>query len=224
MLRPRRPAASSRPKARRYLVAAVALVAAGTLVLPSSRHRILRGAGWFLVAQDPLAAADVIVVSVDAGPAGVLEAADLVREGMAPRVALLGEAPTPGEREFARRGVAYEDGTAASARYLKLLGVTDVERIPGTVDGTQAQARVLREWSSRRQMRSLIVVSGADHSRRLRRVLRRAMRGSPAQVLVRSSRFSNFDPDSWWVTRTGIRTQLVESEKLLLDLAAHPLW
>ena len=53
--------------------------------------------------------------------------------------------------------------------------------------------------------------------------MQRSMRGSSAQVLVRASRFSTFDPDSWWRTRTGIRTQIVEMEKLLLDFAAHPL-
>jgi hypothetical protein len=199
----------------------IALAAVGTLLLPASRHRILRAVGWSLVAEDPIASAEMIVVGVDAGPAGLLEAADLVREGMAPRVALLGEAATPGEREFARRGIAYH-GAAAAERYLKLLGVSEVERIPDTVDGTQAEGRVLREWCARRQLRSVIVISTADHSRRLRRVVRRWMRGSPTRVLVRSSRFSSFDPDSWWVTRTGIRTQIVETEKLLLDIATHP--
>jgi uncharacterized SAM-binding protein YcdF (DUF218 family) len=223
MLRPRHSAAAAGSKARRYLPAIIALVAVGTLLLPASRHRILRTVGWSLVAADPLTSAEVIVVSVDAGLAGVLEAADLVREGLAPRVALLAEVATPGEREFARRGVAYEGAAAASARYLKTLGVSEVELIPASVDGTQSQGGVLREWCVRRQVRSVIVVSSADHSRRLRRVLRRSMRGSPARVLVRSSRFSSFNPDSWWLTRAGIRTQIVETEKLLLDITTHPL-
>jgi hypothetical protein len=39
---------------------------------------------------------------------------------------------------------------------------------------------------------------------------------------VRYSRYSEFDPDSWWLTRGGQRIQAVESEKLLLDLLRHP--
>jgi hypothetical protein len=210
-------------KARR-LAAIILVVAVVTVLIPASRRGILRAAGRSLVAEDPLASADVIVVAVDAGHAGLLHAADLVHQGMAGRVALLAEAATPEEREFARRGVAYEAPVAASARYLKLLGVSDVERIPGSVDGTQAEGRALLEWCTRRQLKSVIVVSRADHSRRLRRVLRRSMRGSPTRVLVRSSPLSRFDPDSWWLTRTGMRTQLVETEKLLLDIATHPLW
>ena len=190
--------------------------------MPSSRIRVLRAAGSFLVSEDPLAPADAIVLTVDAGEAGVLEAADLVRRRMAGRVAVMAAAPTPGEREFLRRGLPYEDAAAASARYLKMLGVPEVERIAASVDGTNTEGQVLREWCVRRQLTSVIVVSTRDHSRRVRRVLQRSLRGLPVRVLVRASPFSTFDPGAWWLTRTGIRTQIVETEKLLLDFASHP--
>jgi hypothetical protein len=207
---------------RRYLAPTILAVAVVTLLLPTARHAILRMAGWWLVAEDPLAAADVIVVAVGGGQAGVLEAADLVQQGIAGRVALLAEPPTPAEREFARRGIAYEDGTDTLVRHLRLLGVSAVERIPNRVEGTEAAGRVLGEWCARRQLTSIVIVSDADHSRRLRRVLQRSMRGCAAKVVVRSARYSQFDPDAWWRTRTGIRTQIVETEKLLLDIARHP--
>jgi hypothetical protein len=191
-------------------------------LVPSSRTRVLRGAGAFLVSDDPVAPADAIVVTVDAREAGVLEAADLVRRRMAMRVAVMAAPPTPGEREFLRRGLAYEDAATASARYLTLLGVPEVERVATTVDGTNTEGQVLRDWCLRRQLKSVIVVSTRDHSRRLRRVLQRSMRGVPVQVVVRASPFSTFDPDSWWLTRTGVRTQIIETEKLLLDFASHP--
>jgi uncharacterized SAM-binding protein YcdF (DUF218 family) len=213
---------SARPNRRRHLAVLVLVTAAVVSLLPATRHRVLRLAGWALVAEDPLVAADAIVVSVDAGQAGVLEAADLVRRGLAARVALLEQEPTPAERELVRRGVAYESRAATSEKYLKLLGVSDVERIAGGVDSTRAEGLALRNWCARRQFRSVIVVSSADHSRRLRRVMKRAMRGAPARVVVRVSHFSAFDPDSWWLSRTGIRTQIVETEKLLLDIASHP--
>jgi len=54
-------------------------------------------------------------------------------------------------------------------------------------------------------------------------VFRRSLRGHPLSVVVRSSRYSSFDPDRWWETRGGIRTEIVELQKLLLDLARHPM-
>jgi len=53
-------------------------------------------------------------------------------------------------------------------------------------------------------------------------VLDRALRGQDVRVMVRYARFTEFEPDTWWQTRGGQRTQAVESEKLLLDLLRHP--
>ena len=48
------------------------------------------------------------------------------------------------------------------------------------------------------------------------------MKGRPVTVRVHSSRYARFDPDRWWQTRTGLRTGIVELQKLLLDIARHP--
>src|SRR5205823_12769155 len=103
------------------------------------------------------------------------------------------------------------------------LGVSDVEVIPDPAAGTEAEGRVLLSWCDQRQVRSVIVVSTPDHSRRLRRVLYRSLRTSSTKVIVRSARYSSFDPDHWWRTREGLRTEIVEFQKLLLDVARHPI-
>ena len=54
-------------------------------------------------------------------------------------------------------------------------------------------------------------------------MLRRAMKGHHARVTVRSARYSVFDPDRWWESQDGIRTEFVEFEKLLLDVVRHPI-
>src|SRR5438034_384150 len=69
----------------------------------------------------------------------------------------------------------------------------------------------------------IVVVTSADHSRRLRRVLRRATNGQPTRVMIRSARRSEFNPDRWWENRTSIRTGIVELQKLLLDVVRHPI-
>jgi hypothetical protein len=67
-----------------------------------------------------------------------------------------------------------------------------------------------------------VVVTTSDHTRRLRRVLRRSMDGHATRIAVRAARYSPFDPDRWWETRTGARTGIVELQKLLFDVARHP--
>ena len=108
-------------------------------------------------------------------------------------------------------------------RQLSALGVERTGRIPKTVAGTEDEGLVLPEWCDERGFRAIVVVTTPDHSRRLRRVLRRSMNGHRTKVLVRASRYSTFDPDRWWTTRGGIRTGLIELQKLLLDVVRHPI-
>jgi hypothetical protein len=124
---------------------------------------------------------------------------------------------------FIRRGIPYENAKARSVRYLRLLGVTAIEQIPRAVAGTEDMGEVLPDWCDRHQFRSIVVVSKPDHSRRVYRVLHRAMRDHQTRVRIRVTRYSGFDPDRWWETRSGIRTEIIELQKLLFDLIRHPL-
>jgi hypothetical protein len=217
------PAAPARRARRRGIVALLAALLAVPAGLVAGREPALRTVGGALVAADPVAAADVVVVPADTGPAGVLEAADLVHAGVAPAAAVFADPPNAVDREFLRRGVPYEDLAARSIRQLRALGVTRVEVIPRGVAGSEDAGRVLPAWCAERGLRSVIVVTTSDHSRRLRRLLRRAMAGQATQLTVRPARYSEFDPDRWWHTREGVRTGVIELQKLALDLVRHPL-
>jgi hypothetical protein len=205
-------------------LAALALVIL-VIVAPPVREQVLRTAGWALVINDePVAPVETIIVSIDSGGAGALEAADLVRSGVSKRVAVFQDSPSGEDLEFLRRDLPYEDAGARQMRQLKMLGVKDVTQI-SRIEGTESEGQILPLWCDQQHLRSIVVVAGRDHSRRLRRVLSRDMEGHATQVTVRTARYSNFDPDRWWKTRAGIRTEIVELQKLLLDVVRHPmLW
>ena len=209
-----------RQRRRVQVIVTIAILATLALL---GRHQILRAAGWALVADDPVQPSDWIVIAVDADGAGVLEAADLVHQGLAHQVAVFDDSPDVVRREFARRGIFNEAKAARETRQLNALGVEHVQQIPYDVVGTEAEGTVLPEWCEAHRARSVIVVSSADHTRRLRRVLHRAMKGRGTTVTVRRARYSEFDPDAWWRERSGARTEIVEFQKLLLDLIRHPL-
>ena len=157
------------------------------------------------------------------GGAGALEAADLVQGGVATRVAVFTDPPSGEDHEFIRRGLPYEDASARQIRQLRSLGVTDVVEIPRTDAGTEGEGQVLPPWCDQHQFRSIVFVAARDHSRRLRRVLDRVMKGYPTRVTVRPERYSSFDPDRWWETRGGVRAEIVELQKLVLEAVLHPL-
>jgi uncharacterized SAM-binding protein YcdF (DUF218 family) len=200
------------------LATLAAVVAAS---VPGLRQSLLKSAGWALVAEDPPAKADIVVIASDALGAGVLEAADLVRAGYATRVAIFDRPETRLTREFARRGLQALDLTGFFSQSLRSLGISDIVVIPPVV-GTVDEGKVLQQWCAANSIHSILFVSVADHSRRTRRVLDRALGQHGVRVTLRYARFSEFDPDSWWRTRGGQRVQAVESQKLLLDLARHP--
>ena len=205
------------------ILAVIALAGAVIVGISSIRVPMLRAAGWALVVNEAVEPADIIVVAANADGAGVLEAADLVHSGVATRVAVFADPPDAVDQEFIRRGIAYEDAAARSERQLRSLGVTAIEQIPRAVAGTGAEGQVLLKWCAKNKFYSIIVVSTPDHSRRLYRVLRRSMKGHQTRFMVRPTRYAGFDPDRWWATHEGIRTGIIELQKLLLDVIRHPV-
>src|SRR5271167_678869 len=97
----------------------LALAAFAIVAIRSLREPVLRAAGWALVVNEPVAPADIIVLSLDSGPAGTLEAADLVQSGISKRVAVFTDPPSGEDQEFIRRGLPYEDVGARQIRLLR---------------------------------------------------------------------------------------------------------
>jgi hypothetical protein len=176
-----------------------------------------------LVVDEPVSPAEMIVVSLDSGGAGALEAADLVHGGVAKQVAVFADPPSGDDHEFIRRGLPYDDVAARRLHQLALLGVTSSDRIPKDSSGTEGEVRALLPWCEEHRFKAVIMVTSADHSRRTRRLLDRATKDHPTTVIVRPSRYSPFDPDRWWETRDGVRTFVVEIQKLAFDVLIHPV-
>jgi hypothetical protein len=205
-----------------WLLFVAAAVLVGGALVPSARAAALQALGSALVCDEPLRPADIVIVPGWTQDAGALEAGDLVRSGLAPRVAVLVAHADPAMQELRRRGVLSATELWPT-RLIRTLGVSAVEEIAVSVEGTDAEGPVLADWLVRHNLRTAIVVSTADHSRRLRRILDRSMRRTPVTTIVRVARFSSFEPEGWWRTRSGWRVAVVELEKLAADVMRHPL-
>ncbi|MGH9521394.1 MAG: hypothetical protein ACRD3E_02545 [Terriglobales bacterium] len=208
---------------RRYYLLAVLTGLALLVFIPGVRTFCLRLPGRALVIpEQPVTSADAIVLTVDVYKSGALDAADLVHRGVATRVAVFSEVPDEPSREFQRRGVTYRHRESVSSDELSELGIRDVVMIPTPVTGSESEGEVLPAWCERNQVRSVLVVVNPDHSRRMRRILRRGMKGHTVALSIYPSRYSGLDPNAWWKTRSGTRDVIVEFEKLAFDVARHP--
>src|SRR5262245_12814912 len=93
-----------RPRIRRLL--ALTLVAITiTAISVSCYAPVLRAFGRALIVNETVSRSDVVAVPQWTGASGVLEAADLISEGLASSVAVLKDSPTAAELELQRRGV-----------------------------------------------------------------------------------------------------------------------
>jgi uncharacterized SAM-binding protein YcdF (DUF218 family) len=203
----------------RFLLASLLLA---LVVIVGARGTIGRAMGGALVAEDPEERADVIVVPQWTQTAGALEAADLVHRGMGASVLVLVKSEEPSTRELVRRGIQPASQSAWLVTLVKRLGVQTVDQIEGSDGGTRAEAAVLAAWCRQNRIGSLIVVTTLDHSRRVGRVMRRAMAENSTRVIIRPTCYARFDPDGWWHSRDDMRTEIIELEKLLADFVLHP--
>jgi uncharacterized SAM-binding protein YcdF (DUF218 family) len=167
------------------------------------RHPLLRLAGSFWVVEDPLENADAIIVLGDDNFAGdrATRASQLFRAGRAPLIVASGRLLRPyvGVAEFIERDLQSR-GVPASA----------ILRFPQTAASTREEAEALRALAKERGWRRVTVVTSTYHTRRARYILRKVFPSTVAINMV-AAWDSDFDPNSWWQSRRGVKTFVLES-------------
>src|SRR5437879_1996526 len=181
----------------------------------------LLGAGHLLVVADPLPPrADAIVILAGSVPDRTLEAADLYRAGLAPRVVVTRERLPRGQAALRARGVRLPESDELTVTALRELGVP-----PGAIVvlhrrgvSTESEARTIARWACARRLRRLIVVTSRAHSRRARLILRQAL---GAGIAARAPRAGisrtlshppmNFPPTYTWGIVGQLEKRLIAS-------------
>jgi hypothetical protein len=198
------------------------VVAACVLAIPAVRHTALRSAGHLLAADDEAGPADLLVMDVESGAAGVLSLGDLHRSQPDATVAVLVPEGTRVDHELQRRGIVLPNLTLEA---LAQLGIPrgGVVRIPAGEGGTTETTAALGQWGRRNPGKRVLIVVGPSHGRRFRRALQRAWPGAaePAPRVV-TTPYAMFRPEDWWRSRTTLREGLVELQKLALDYVRYP--
>jgi uncharacterized SAM-binding protein YcdF (DUF218 family) len=182
----------------------------------------LAGLGSFMAREAPLERADAIFVLAGTYVERPLEAADLYREGYAPRILLTRSIRERGAYlEAQRRGSRLPDEFDVSWQLLTQMGVPESAIIaPSRVhDNTAQEAATLREVALRERWTRVIVVSSKYHLRRVGVATRRALSGTPVEVVLRGTRYDPSVPERWWRRRADLRFVASEVPKLVLYAA-----
>ena len=172
----------------------------------------LRALSAFLVVPERLPErADAIVVLGGGGTHGAreLQAAELYKRGLAPRVITTG-GPVAGERE-----ATYAEW---SIQRLERRGVPRAAVLATFFgDSTRTDALGARRLAEERGWRAIVVVTDDWHSRRAQLVFAQVFGGSPIALAFSPAHGPRFDREGWWLDETS--ALLVVSE--YVKITAH---
>jgi len=170
-------------------------------------------AAQLLVVHTPVSKADAIVVM--SGSATFRErarhAAALYNQGRAPRIVLTNDYLKSNWSPEEQRNPFYYE---RSRDELRRAGVPDekIAVIMVPITGTYDEAVRLKEYSEANQLRSLLVVTSAYHSRRAFWTFRRVFRGTGKSIGIDPAGAGLETPSAgtWWLHRLG--WQMVPNE------------
>ncbi len=191
---------------RKLSVAAVLLIFA--LVVFLARGPILRAIGSFLVVQDELREADVIIV-LGGGGKRVDEAVKIYKQGYSDRMIMTG-----GSRD-GRGNPAGEMAHYASDH----LGISaDYIIIEPKAQSTYQHPIYVKPIMQELKFKSAIVVSSHFHMRRSRMLFDRAFKNSGMEMTYHPVMDDWFDMDLWWTDIHSRRIVMQEYMKLAVNV------
>ena len=165
-----------------------------------ARKPIFRLMGSFLVVQDELKKADVIVV-LGGENSRVEEAAHLYKQGFAGYMIMTGKRVAEGmKRSAVRSGVPAEDII-----------------VEPEAASTYQHPIYIKPIMEARGFKSAIVVSSPYHMRRSAMLFDRAFRKTGVELIYHSQQDGWFDPDRWWKEAVSRRAVKMEYAKLAVN-------
>jgi uncharacterized SAM-binding protein YcdF (DUF218 family) len=181
---------------RRFVTTRLLVVLLAVLALAAGVIAF-RGAGRWLVREDPLVAADAIVVLSGSMPQRAEGAADLYRAGYAPEVWVT--RPDSPEAELSEMGIRFVGEEEYSRQVLIHQGVpaSTIRILPDAVINTEQEIEEIA-WEMRAANKShVIIVTSAQHTRRVRTLWSR-LAASNQIATVEAAAEDPFDRDHWW--------------------------
>jgi len=171
------------------LILVFALVVAAVLAF--------RGVGHWLIREDLLRPADVIVVLSGGMPWRAEEAARLFRLGDAPEVWV--SQPEAPVAELGAMGIEYLGEDYFSREVLVHSGVpeADVRVLQEPIVDTQEEVAEVAREMRREGKTTVIIVTSPQHTRRVKLLWQKLTGGTPTAI-IRAAFQDPFDRDHWW--------------------------
>lgn len=167
------------------------------------RNTLLADVGRFLVINDALESSDVIYVLNGDPNSRPVQAAELFKRKLAPRVFIARAASSP-----LNDLRVTPNTTDMSIAVMERLGVPGslitVLSMPNGVRSTYDEASLLRNSMEQRSMRRAIIVTSAFHTRRARWIFRKLLPEDRFKVMMSATPDPKYNERNWWRSEDGL--------------------
>jgi uncharacterized SAM-binding protein YcdF (DUF218 family) len=182
---------AGRTRHRRWTLQVIVLLALaiGTMAF--------RDAGYWLVREDPLAKADVIVVLSGGMPYRANGSANLFKSGYAPEVWV--SRPEGPQQDLAALGIHFVGEEEYNREILIRQGVPEaaIAILPDIIINTQQEVREIAREMRRTGKHTVIIVTSPEHTRRVKALWNKVV-GNEPRLIVRSAPGDPFVARRWW--------------------------
>jgi uncharacterized SAM-binding protein YcdF (DUF218 family) len=202
----------SKPFISTFIV--LSLFAAGVV---SFRH-----AGRWLIREEPLSSADIIVVLSGGMPYRAEEAGKIFRMGYA-REVWVSRPESPAD-ELGRLGIRFVGEEEYNRQILVQEGVpkTAVRILPETIINTEQEMQEVGREMQRTGKSRVIIVTSPEHTRRVGTLWKKLV-GQHFALIVHAAEQDPVDPDHWWRNTRDALTVFREMLGLINAWAGLPV-
>ena len=172
--------------------------------------------GRFLDREDSLEKVDLIVTLGGAYPARILYTGDLYAKGFGRKILLSRQRPFDGLDELLRRRIRLPLEHEINRNILIAFGVQprDIAISAKELTSTRDEARYTLDYARKNGVKSVLVVTDKEHTRRACLLFRRNF-GKEGRIFCRGTPYDSLNPEHWWWKRTDTKRILMETQKLV---------
>jgi uncharacterized SAM-binding protein YcdF (DUF218 family) len=179
----------------------LAVTAAAAVMAVAFHEPVLKGIGNFLVTEDKLRKADVIMMLRGAPTERILTAVELFDAGWAPLIVIADSKSEPGREEFRKRVGDAFIGKSFTERAVMALGVPEgaFRLLDKEVQGTWDEAWVASTFMRENGHETMLLVTSKWHSKRASLTFRSVSeREGDFNIVAVPSMYDSFSPGRWW--------------------------
>lgn len=180
------------------------------------RHLFFQALGEYLITEDNMGEAQIIVILQGSIPDRIIHGIRLYQDNYASRLVMVRSHDFSCYNLIEEHNLQLPGHVDLNYQVAVELGIPpqDIVILPGRADSTLDEAIIIKEYLLEEDLHSLYLVTSRYHSTRSKKIFEHIL-GEGVTILSSPSPYDPFDPSIWWKERRQARSLLLEYLKLI---------